>query len=62
MPLSLAAAADDLQRLSWTLRRKPLESFLAPQAGRAPRKGAAACWSATTVRWSRSSPLTGPAP
>ena len=32
MPLSLAAAADDLQRLSWTLRRKPLESFLAPQA------------------------------
>ena len=32
MPVSLAAAADDLQRLSWTLRRKPLESFLAPQA------------------------------
>ena len=32
MRLSLAAAADDLQRLSWTLRRKPLESFLAPQA------------------------------
>ena len=32
MPLSLAAAADDLQRLGWTLRRKPLESFLAPQA------------------------------
>ena len=32
MPLSLAAAVDDLQRLSWTLRRKPLESFLAPQA------------------------------
>ena len=32
MPLSLAAAADDLQRLSWTVRRKPLESFLAPQA------------------------------
>ena len=32
MPLSLAAAADDLQRLSWMLRRKPLESFLAPQA------------------------------
>ena len=32
MPLSLAEAADDLQRLSWTLRRKPLESFLAPQA------------------------------
>ena len=32
MPLSLAAAADDLQRLSWTLRRKPLESLLAPQA------------------------------
>ena len=32
MPLTLAAAADDLQRLSWTLRRKPLESFLAPQA------------------------------
>ena len=32
MPLSLAAAADDLQRLSWTLRKKPLESFLAPQA------------------------------
>ena len=32
MPLSLATAADDLQRLSWTLRRKPLESFLAPQA------------------------------
>ena len=32
MPLSLAAIADDLQRLSWTLRRKPLESFLAPQA------------------------------
>ena len=32
MPLSLAAAADDLQRLSWTLRRKPLERFLAPQA------------------------------
>ncbi|MYE59170.1 MAG: type IV secretion protein IcmB, partial [Alphaproteobacteria bacterium] len=30
--VSLAAAADDLQRLSWTLRRKPLESFLAPQA------------------------------
>ena len=34
MPLSLplAAAVDDLQRLGWTLRRKPLESFLAPQA------------------------------
>ena len=32
MPLSLAAIADDFQRLSWTLRRKPLESFLAPQA------------------------------
>ncbi len=32
MPLSLAAVADDLQRLSWTLRRKPLESFFAPQA------------------------------
>ena len=32
MPLSIASAADDLQRLSWTLRRKPLESFLAPQA------------------------------
>jgi len=32
MPLSLASAADDLQRLSWTLRRKPLESFLAAQA------------------------------
>ena len=32
MPFSPAAAADDLQRLSWTLRRKPLESFLAPQA------------------------------
>ena len=32
MPLSLAAAADDLQRLGWTLRRKPLESFLGPQA------------------------------
>ena len=32
MPLSLAAAADDLQRLSWTLRRKPMESLLAPQA------------------------------
>ena len=32
MPLSLAAAVDDLQRLSWTLRRKPLESLLAPQA------------------------------
>ena len=32
MPLSLAAAIDDLQRLGWTLRRKPLESFLAPQA------------------------------
>ena len=30
--VSLATAADDLQRLSWTLRRKPLESFLAPQA------------------------------
>ncbi|MDE0409359.1 MAG: hypothetical protein OXN81_16030, partial [Alphaproteobacteria bacterium] len=30
--VSVAAAADDLQRLSWTLRRKPLESFLAPQA------------------------------
>ena len=30
--VSLAAFADDLQRLSWTLRRKPLESFLAPQA------------------------------
>ena len=30
--VSLAAAVDDLQRLSWTLRRKPLESFLAPQA------------------------------
>ena len=30
--VSLAAVADDLQRLSWTLRRKPLESFLAPQA------------------------------
>ena len=30
--LSLAAAVDDLQRLGWTLRRKPLESFLAPQA------------------------------
>ena len=32
MPLSPAAAVDELQRLSWTLRRKPLESFLAPQA------------------------------
>ena len=32
MPLSLAAAVDDLQRLTWTLRRKPLESLLAPQA------------------------------
>ena len=32
MPFSLAAAVDDLQRLAWTLRRKPLESFLAPQA------------------------------
>ena len=32
MPFSLASAADDLQRLSWTLRRKPLESLLAPQA------------------------------
>ena len=30
--VSLAGAADDLQRLSWTLRRKPLESLLAPQA------------------------------
>ena len=30
--VSLAAFADDLQRLIWTLRRKPLESFLAPQA------------------------------
>ena len=30
--VSLAAAVDDLQRLVWTLRRKPLESFLAPQA------------------------------
>ena len=39
MPLSLAAAADDLQRLSWTLRRKPLESFLAPQAAVAPERG-----------------------
>ena len=40
MPLSLAAAADDLQRLSWTLRRKPLESFLAPQAA-VPLEGGA---------------------
>ena len=32
MPLSLTAAVEDLQRLAWTLRRKPLESFLAPQA------------------------------
>ena len=32
MPLSIAAAVEDLQRLSWTLRRKPLESLLAPQA------------------------------
>ena len=32
MPLSLATAVDDLQRLTWTLRRKPLESLLAPQA------------------------------
>ena len=32
MVFSLASAADDLQRLGWTLRRKPLESFLAPQA------------------------------
>ena len=32
MPLSPAAISDDLQRMSWTLRRKPLESFLAPQA------------------------------
>ena len=30
--VSLAGAVDDLQRLSWTLCRKPLESFLAPQA------------------------------
>ena len=30
--LSLAGAVDDLQRLGWTLCRKPLESFLEPQA------------------------------
>ena len=42
MPLSLAAAADDLQRLSWTLRRKPLESFLAPQAAVPQISGAGA--------------------
>ena len=30
--VSLAVAVDDLQRLGWTLRRKPLESFWAPQA------------------------------
>ena len=42
MPLSLAAAADDLQRLSWTLRRKPLESFLAPQAAVALEGGGGA--------------------
>ena len=32
MTFSLSLAVDDLQRLGWTLRRKPLESFLAPQA------------------------------
>ena len=39
--LSLAAAVDDLQRLGWTLRRKPLESFLAPQAAVSPEGGGA---------------------
>ena len=32
MSFSLSLAVDDLQRLGWTLRRKPLESLLAPQA------------------------------
>ena len=42
MPLSLAAAAADLQRLSWTLRHKPLESFFAPQAAVPQISGAGA--------------------
>ena len=32
MQFSPLNAIEDIQRLSWTLRRKPLESFLAPQA------------------------------
>ena len=40
--VSPAAMVDDLQRLSWTLRRKPLESFLAPQAAVPLEKGGGA--------------------
>ena len=32
MPFPLSGAIEDVQRLSWAVRRKPLESFLLPAA------------------------------
>ena len=60
MRFSPLDAIDDIQRLSWTLRRKPLESFLAPQAA-LPCRAAAARWSAATARWSPCCASTAPA-
>ena len=59
LPFSMYGAIEDALRLSWAVRKKPLESFLLPAAA-FPCPAGPVCWPAATARWSRCSALTGP--
>ena len=57
LPFSMYGAIEDALRLSWAVRKKPLESFLLPRR-RLPCPAGLAWWRAATARWSHCSGLT----